>query len=188
MGLCRKNADNVQLTVRERSLAMEKLLELSKKYHGCINAMAGPLADAKNWLMMEHARREGKDGLPGGGYLTACGGMMSTMAVRADGVMIPCILLSYIEIGRINRDDLKGVWQNHPELKRLRERHNIPLSNFEFCRGCDYIPYCTGNCPALSYTILGRDDHPSPDACLRKFLKEGGRLPVESPVNSYVST
>ncbi len=184
MGLCRRNAEEVQLTVLERSLAMETLLKLSKKYNGRISANAGPLAEARNWLKMERARREGKVGLVGRGYLTSCGGPMSKIAVRADGVMVPCIQLSHMELGRINQDDLRKIWQNHPELQRLRERCNIPLSDFEFCQGCDYIPYCTGNCPALASTILGEENHPSPDACLRRFLEEGGKLPSQGLVNS----
>jgi radical SAM protein with 4Fe4S-binding SPASM domain len=99
---------------------------------------------------------------------------MSQFAVRADGVMTPCIQMSHIELGRINKDDLQEVWQENSELKRLRERHNIPLSDFEFCQGCEYL---TGNCPALAYTIIGKEDHPSPDACLKRFLEAGGRLP-----------
>jgi len=184
MGLCRRNAEEVQLTVSERTLAMETLLKLSKKYNGRISATAGPLAEARNWLLMEKARRQGKESLPRRGYLTACGGPMSKMGVRADGVMVPCIMLSHMELGRVNRDDLRGVWQNHPQLKRLRERSNVSLSDFEFCKGCDYIPYCTGNCPALAYTILGKENHPSPNACLRGFLQEAGRLPDKSLVSS----
>jgi len=180
MGLCRYNAEEVQLTVEERSFAMETLLRLHEKYNGRISANAGPLADAKMWLEMEKARQERKERMPGRGCLTGCGGPMSKLAVRADGVIVPCIQMSHIELGRINRDDLHEVWENHPELNRLRERRNIPLSDFEFCKGCDYIPYCTGNCPALAYTILGEENHPSPDACLRKFLEEGGRLPDEN--------
>ena len=177
MGLCRKNTDQVQLTVEERSLAMETLLELNKKYNGRISASAGPLAEAKNWLEMEEALQQGHNSLEGRGFLSACNGPMNQMAVRADGVMTPCIQMSHIELGRINRDDLQEVWQEHSELKRLRERHKIPLSDFEFCQGCEHLGYCTGNCPALAYTILGKEDHPSPDACLKRFLKAGGRLP-----------
>ena len=102
---------------------------------------------------------------------------MSTLAVRADGVMVPCGQMSHIELGSINRDNLQDVWQEHPEFKRLRERHSIPLEDFGFCQGCEYINYCTGNCPALAYTILGKENHPSPDACLKRFLEAGGRLP-----------
>jgi SynChlorMet cassette radical SAM/SPASM protein ScmE len=177
MGLCRQNAEQVKLTVEERSMAMETLLNLSAKYDGRINAAAGPLAEGRTWLEMERARQEGRERIHGRGYLRACGGPMNTIAVRADGVMVPCIQLSHIELGRINRDDLAAVWQKHPQLKRLRARNDIPLSDFEFCSRCDYINYCTGNCPALAYTMVGDENHPSPDACLKRFLEAGGRLP-----------
>lgn len=180
MGLCRQNTEQVQLTVEERSLAMETLLKLNKKYNGRISASAGPLADGRRWLMMENARREGKGSIPNLGYLGSCHKPMNAIAVRADGIMVPCSLISHIELGRINQDDLQEVWQNHPELGRLRERRNIPLGDFEFCKGCDYINYCTGGCPALAYTILGDEYHPSPDACLKRFLEEGGRLPDDN--------
>jgi SynChlorMet cassette radical SAM/SPASM protein ScmE len=126
---------------------------------------------------MEKARLEGREAIPDLGYLSGCNGPMNQIAVRADGVMVPCGQMSHIELGRINKDDLEEVWQEHHEMKRLRERHKIPLKSFEFCDGCEYINYCTGNCPALAYTILGKDNHPSPDACLKRFLEEGGRLP-----------
>ena len=177
MGLCRQNAEQVQLTAEERTLAMETLLRLTKKYNGRISAAAGPLAEGRDWLEMEKSLREGKESINGRGYLCGCNGPMNTLAVRADGVMVPCGQMSHIELGRINIDDLQEVWQEHPELKKLRERHDIPLSNFEFCRGCEYINYCTGNCPATAYTILGIENHPSPDACLKRFLEAGGRLP-----------
>jgi len=179
MGLCRQNSEMVQLTADERSIAMESLLRINKKYNGRINATAGPLAEAVNWIEMERSRRLGKERLPDKGYLTACGGPSDKIAVRSDGVIVPCIQMSHIILGRINRDELREIWQNHPELNRVRQRCNIPLKDFEFCSDCDYINYCTGNCPALAYMILGDENHPSPDACLKKFLQEGGRLPNE---------
>jgi SynChlorMet cassette radical SAM/SPASM protein ScmE len=182
MGLCRQNIAELRLTAEDRSRAMATLLKLTRKYHGRIGAQAGPLAEARQWLQMEQARQAGLDSLPGKGYLRACGGVMNKIAVRADGVMVPCTQMSHIELGRINQDDLQEVWQHHPELTRLRQRVDIPLSEFEFCQGCDYISYCTGNCPALAYTLLGKDNHPSPDACLKRFLEEGGRLPDEHEI------
>jgi SynChlorMet cassette radical SAM/SPASM protein ScmE len=177
MGLCREHVDDVQLTVDERSLAMETLLKLNQKCNGRIGAAAGPLAEAKNWLKMEQARKENRESFQDCGYLRSCGGVFSKMAVRADGVMVPCLQMSHVELGQINRDDLRDVWQNHPELTRLRQRRDIPLTDFDFCQDCDYIPYCRGNCPALAYNILGEENHPSPDACLKRFLEAGGRLP-----------
>lgn len=180
MGLCRKNAEMVQLTTEERTIAMESLLRLSKKYSGRIQAMAGPLAEARGWLEMEKARHEGRESMPNRGFLTGCGCYKQHLAVRADGVITPCTMLSQIVLGRINRDDLGEIWRDHDELSTLRERHLIPLGRFSFCEGCPYVNYCTGNCPGLSYTLVGEVNHPSPDACLRKFLAEGGRLPDRS--------
>ena len=177
MGRCRHNSEQIQLTVKERSFAMEALLKLNKKYNGRIFASAGPLAECESWFEMEQARQGKGESISGGGYLTGCGGPMSCLAVRADGVMIPCAQLSHLDLGRINTDKLKAVWQNHPTLKRLRERCRISLSAFDFCKGCDYVNFCTGNCPALAYNILGDENHPSPDACLLRFLKKGGKLP-----------
>jgi SynChlorMet cassette radical SAM/SPASM protein ScmE len=177
MGLCRQNIEQVQLTAEERSLAMETLLKLERKYNGRISASAGPLAEGKDWLEMEKACQQKSETITGRGHLSGCNGPMNTLAVRADGIMVPCNQMSHIELGQINMDDLQEVWQENSALKRLRERHKISLNEFEFCQGCAYINYCTGNCPALAYTIIGEENHPSPDACLRQFLEAGGRLP-----------
>ena len=177
LGLGNKNADQLTLTTGELSTAMKKILTLERKYNGRITSSAGPLSKAKRWTAMEIARIVGKESFPKGGFLTACNAVMNTIAVRSDGVMVPCIQLSHIELGRINRDNLKEVWETHTELKRMRDRQRIPLSSFEFCKGCDYINYCTGNCPVEAYTILRNIYHPNPPDCFKRFLEEGGELP-----------
>lgn len=177
LGLCQKNTDQVQLTTEERALAMTTLLKLIDKYGDRISAAAGPLAEARMWSEMDRARSEGRESLPGRGYLVGCGCTFDKLAVRADGIIVPCNMLSQIELGRINRDSLVEIWQNHPALWKIRDRRSIPLSSFEFCRGCSYVTYCTGNCPALAFNLTGEVDHPAPDACLRRFLDEGGKLP-----------
>jgi SynChlorMet cassette radical SAM/SPASM protein ScmE len=176
LGSCRVHADDVMLTTQERMAAMEALLHLAEKYDGRIQASAGPLAEARTWMRMEEARAAGAPPFPNGGRLTACGCHRSKIAVRADGAIVPCNMLTHIELGRINQDSLAEVWQHHPALNELRVRHAIPLTEFEFCAGCEYVPYCTGNCPALAYTLTGQVNHPSPDACLRRFLADGGTL------------
>jgi SynChlorMet cassette radical SAM/SPASM protein ScmE len=178
LGTCRVNADDLLLNIiEERKEAMATLLRLTAKYNGRISANAGPLTDARMWRQMEEARAQGKLAFHNGGRLTACGCPSSKISVRADGVIVPCNMLNHIELGRINHDSLAEIWQNSPALNQLRNRHTIPLARFEFCAGCSYIPYCTGNCPGLAYTITGQVDHPSPDSCLRRFLEEGGTIP-----------
>ncbi|MBM4284636.1 MAG: SynChlorMet cassette radical SAM/SPASM protein ScmE [Deltaproteobacteria bacterium] len=177
MGLCRSQADTVQLTTAERSEAMENLHRLNRKYGGRVTGTAGPVAELQDWQEVLQAQQEGRAGLPGRGVLVACGGLFTKLAVRADGVLVPCMQMCHLELGRINRDDLGEVWRRHPELTRLRRRNEIALADFDFCRGCRFIPFCTGNCPALAYTMTGLENHPAPDSCLRRFLEEGGTLP-----------
>jgi len=181
MGLCRTLADKIQLTVAERSQAMRLLWDLSEKYPGRISANAGPLAQARSWTRMVLDQKDGRPPANGRGYLVACGGVFAKLAVRADGVLVPCMQMCHLELGRINRDDLGKVWRENPELQRLRGRRRIPLSDFDFCQGCDFLAHCTGNCPAVAYTRTGQENHPNPDDCLWRFLKEGGRLPHVRP-------
>ena len=176
LGTCCSNAADVMLGVEDRKEAMATLRLLSAKYEGRISAQAGPLTDGRMWSQMKEARTQGKAAFHNGGRLTACGCPGNKISVRADGVIIPCSMLAHIELGRINHDSLAKIWQDSPALNKLRNRHTIPLTEFEFCAGCSYIPYCTGNCPGLAYTLTGKVDHPSPDACLRRFLDEGGAI------------
>ena len=185
MGLCRKNAVQTQLTAEEHALAMEVLLALSERYPDRISATAGPLADANVWREMETALRENKPATAGGGFLSGCHGPMQNLAVRADGAIIPCLQLGHMILGWINDHNLIHIWQNHPDLIKLRDRSHIPLNQFPFCLDCPYIPYCTGNCPATAYTIAGEVNHPGPDACLRLFLKKGGHLPAQTSTHPF---
>ncbi|HEX7503357.1 MAG TPA: SPASM domain-containing protein, partial [Acidobacteriota bacterium] len=165
------------LNMEERQEAMATLLRLAEKYPDRISASAGPLSEGRAWRLMEEARAQGKPAFANRGRLTACRCPSSKISVRADGTIVPCNMLNHIELGRINRDSLSEVWQNSPALNQLRDRHVISLSDFDFCAACPYIPYCTGSCPGLAYTLTGKVDHPSPDSCLRQFLEEGGTIP-----------
>jgi Fe-coproporphyrin III synthase len=174
LGTCRLNQTDVLLTPQDRIAAMNTLLQLKEKYKGKISAAAGPLAEALDWSKMELSRKRGDSATSNGGHLTACGCTRSRIAVRSDGIITPCPLLSHLELGRINHDSLAEVWQRSVELDKLRNRVSISLTEFEFCRECPYTLYCTGNCPSMAYSLTGRLDHPSPDACLLHFIKEAG--------------
>jgi Fe-coproporphyrin III synthase len=182
LGTCRLNAGDVMLSTAERQVAMASLLRLEEEYPGRISASAGPLAEGRVWRRMQEARAQGAPAFANRGRLAACGCPSTKISVRADGAIVPCSMLAHIELGRINRDPLSDVWQHSPALHSLRSRQTISLAGFEFCAGCDFIPYCTGNCPGLAFAITGKVDHPSPDACLRRFLEDGGVLPLPRPV------
>ncbi len=175
LGLAREYQEEVNLTPSEFCDTMEQILVLAKKYDNRITAAAGPLSLGRAFQEMENARQEGRS-IPGRGYLTGCGCMWSKLAIRPDGVIVPCNMLSHIELGRINQDSFIDIWQNHPELNKLRNRYTIPLSSFPECAECPWQMMCTGNCPASGYTRTGDVYAPSPDGCLKRFLEEGGRI------------
>lgn len=180
LGLCRKNAEELMLSTDEKTYAMEKLLELSQKYDNKITANAGSLADARIWTKMKQDAENKAEPPKSGGCLSACDGVSDKISVRPDGIMTPCVLLPHIELGKINEVSLKDAWFNHPEMARLRDRWQIPLSTFDKCRECAFVNYCSGSCPAISYNTLGDENTPAPDICLKAFLEDGGRLPEET--------
>jgi SynChlorMet cassette radical SAM/SPASM protein ScmE len=175
-GLCRQQGKNVQLTIEDRCFAMRTLVRLSREYPGRITAYSGPFFEAERFQEIERGIEGNQTGFPGRGYLTGCGCFLEKIAVRADGVIIPCTLLPTAELGRINHDSLFKIWHNHPKLQEMRNWHKIPLGSFSFCRDCLYIPYCTGNCPAGAHAFFGKDCHPSLEGCYRQFIAEGGSL------------
>jgi SynChlorMet cassette radical SAM/SPASM protein ScmE len=177
MGSCRQNADAVMLSTRDRQVAMDALLRLDERHPGRVSASAGPLANARVWRRMVEAREREAPPFTEGGRLTGCGCANSRIAVRSDGVMIPCPMLPQMELGQIGSASLARLWRRHPDLNGLRARVSIPLTEFDFCDDCPYIPYCTGNCPGIAYNTTGKVDHPSPDSCLRRFLADGGTIP-----------
>ncbi len=176
LGFGRLNYKELSLTAEDRSNAIKILQALDRKYPGRIWAAAGPLAEARIWSRMEEARRKDDPIWPNGGRLTGCGCLFNNINVRADGVITPCMLLSRIELGRVNRDSFQEVWRNSPKLNRLRARGEKKLEGFEFCRGCEYVKYCNGGCPVQALAVTGQVNHPSPNACLRRFMADGGCL------------
>ncbi len=179
MGLCSRNRESVCLTLEERVAAMTTLEGLERRFPKRIRATAGPLSQLRRWTAMESARRKGEV-WPQGGHLAACGGVFRKLAVRADGALVPCNQLSDRVLGWVQHDDLRAVWQEHPELGRLRRRQEVRLDDLPHCRDCPWVPWCTGGCPAG--VPPGEADRPDTEDCLRAYLDQGGRLPLESAI------
>ena len=155
---------------------MRILAGLEAAYPGRIQASAGPLADWHMFHAMEEARKKGQP-ITGRGRLVGCGCIFDRLAVRSDGAIVPCVMLPQMVLGRLGEDRLDDIWLHAPALQEMRSRWSIPLSSFDDCLDCPWLESCTGNCPGLAYTITGDEDHPSPDACLKRFFDAGGKLP-----------
>lgn len=178
-GLCKENTGFIQLSAEEKSFAIERLLVLANFHKGRIDLMDSLFTIPWRWTIMENARKEKRKPYSSEGHLSACNAIFSSIGVRADGVIIPCIQLSHIELGSINDAKLSDIWKNNIKINNLRNRNLIKMCGFEFCNKCDYERYCIGSCPALSYSICGCENYPVPAHCLKLFLDSGGKLPDE---------
>lgn len=179
LGTHSKYACGIFLTPAQRLRAMKALVELDAKYPNRIEASAGPLAEWKMFTQMETHRLSGEP-IPGRGFLVACGCVFERIAVRADGAYTPCCMLPQMVLGHIGSDALTDVWQNARDLQSVRTRRKIPLNSFEDCQGCEYAPYCTGNCPGTASSLTGDPNRPSPEGCLRRWkmaLEQEGLSP-----------
>ncbi len=78
---------------------MNTLLALSEKYRNPIQVVAGHSSEAGQWIAMERARLAGKSSCNDTGFSNSCGGVNSKMAVKSNGVMVPCSQLTHIEEG-----------------------------------------------------------------------------------------
>ncbi len=167
MGTCSRHRQQVCLDLDERRAALTTLEALQRRYPGRLRASAGPLAQLRRWTAMEQARRGGESWSQGG-RLSSCGGVFRKLAVRADGAIVPCNQLSGRVLGWIQTDDLRQVWQQSPELERLRRRQETRMQDLPGCSGCPWSDWCSGGCPAGSAEGFGTED------CLRAFLEQGG--------------
>jgi len=155
LGTCRLNAADVMLTIAERQLAMATLLRLAEKYNAASRQTPAHYlkgAHGAGWRRQGHrARQPFPIGSP---YRPAAARTTKSRARRWR--IVPCSMLAHSELGRINQDSLLEVWQHSPALKPAAPPTYDPADRVEFCAGCSYIPYCTGNCPGLAYTITAR--------------------------------
>lgn len=177
MGLMKENHDKIELNVKEYSLAMQSLVDINDEFSNCVTAMAGPLADARIWQRMINAVDVNAEPFTGCGTLNSCGCVGNTLAIRADGMYVPCNQIDGEVLGKINIDNMREVWQKSNALNTFRDRREIKLSEFEKCKKCEFQDYCRGGCPATVSALEGDLYIPSTINCLKTFLENGGVMP-----------
>jgi len=182
MGSGCDNRSSIILLPDQKVKAMKIMHELEVKYKGRINSSAGPQAKWISYGEMEHAKATGEKSKRWQmGYLTACGCMFDKLSVHHDGIISPCNMLPGLEMGRINKNPIKSIWQNHKILTDLKERRSIPMSDIKECQGCEWTEFCNGSCPGLPYTTKGDFNLPNMHDCYRRFLNETGMVSPNVP-------
>lgn len=171
-GATDRTEGNIILTPAQRQKAMEVLSRLSEKYDRRIQAQAGPLIIAQKLKAMDEMLACGETAGPGHGALSACGGVFGKLAVNHDGTIVPCHLLSTLHLGTIGTDSLQEIWMNHPTMKALRQRMEIPLNSLTTCKDCIYQRFCTGGCPGGALYLNGNFNTRNPMDCYRVLRGE----------------
>ena len=178
MGAGCSQAGSIGLEPAQRPVAMRTLARLEQAYPGRITASAGSLALWHMFREMEEAKASGRKTRRWKmGHLSSCGCMFAKLAVHHDGVIVPCNMLAAAALGTIGETPIRSLWQDHPLLKEMRGRGSIPMDQVAGCAGCEWIPYCSGGCPAVEYTRTGDFYVANPECCYRRYLAECGGLP-----------
>jgi len=182
MGVGCHQANTTALSAIQQKTTMERFKELEQRYPGRIQTQAGPQAKRKMYAQMVEARKTGKkanDWLMG--YLSACGCVYSQIDILHDGTIVPCHMLAAIKLGNILTDDLKSIWQTHATLATMRRRRNVPMSEVEGCRDCEWNLYCNGSCPGLAFQTYGSLLRANPQDCFKHYLQEIGEDHANQP-------
>ena len=178
MGTGCTRREDIVLLPAQRPEAMRALVRLERDYPGRIQASAGSLALWHMFREMEEARATGRKTRRWKmGSLSSCGCMFAKLAVHHDGMIVPCNMLAAASLGTIGETPIRSIWQDHPLLKEMRGRGEIPMAQMPGCAGCEWIPYCSGGCPAAEYARTGAMNVANPECCYRAFLGECGDLP-----------
>ncbi len=167
--------DSIMLLPEQRPAAMRTQVRLERARPGRIVASAGSLALWHMFREMEHAKETGEQPTRWKmGFLSSCGCMFCKLAVHHDGMIVPCNMLAAASLGTIGKTPIRSIWRDHPLLKEMRERGRIRMENVLGCRGCEWMSFCNGGCPAVVFTRTGNLYLANPDYCYRKFLQETG--------------
>lgn len=160
--LCAKDPAALELSLQDLISSADEHRAVLDRYPGRLQGGTSPFGLLRRWRNIFEACRADAPRGRHHGCLVGCGGVFTQLGVRADGIMIPCSQLPQIELGRINRDPLLEVWRSAPGIEKIRSRREIPLSRFDYCRDCEYSPWCSGGCPASGVVD---DSDPSKRAC-----------------------
>ncbi len=130
--------------------AMRQMERFVTEHPGTVSDQGGgPLWKLKFKDAVEKHLLEGRPLPFKTGYLSACRCAFSKVDVLHDGTYVPCNQLSGMAMGNIRTHRLRDVWLNHPVLRDLRSRIDVPLSEVPGCRSCSSQKFCTGGCPGM---------------------------------------
>lgn len=161
---------HLAMTEEQRRRAGVILTRYADTHPGRIQASAGPLASAREVAALRECLAGAATPGNGAGYLTSCRGFHSGLAILHDGSIVPCLQMPEVKLGRVGEVPIAELWLESGRLRELRDRWLVPLDGLDECRGCRFLPFCRGGCPATALATHGTHLAPDPVHCLRRLL------------------
>lgn len=96
-----------------------------------------------------------------------CGAGISGANIQPDGTVTPCIAFA-LKCGNVKERPFADIWNNSPELKRVRE---LTYGDSDKCGKESYCKWCN-RCIGQSYTEKGIPENYSTDNCFIAKIRE----------------
>ena len=84
-----------------------------------------------------------------------CGAGRSAVAIRSDGMVLPCSAFWELSAGSIREKSFREIWEHSPVLEKFRKLDDHSLDSIPECSKCEYKYFCNGNCRAAAYYNTG---------------------------------
>jgi radical SAM protein with 4Fe4S-binding SPASM domain len=94
----------------------------------------------------------------GGESYIPCTAGKTLIAVKADGLVTPCVSLMY-PAGDLNKQSFIDIWNNSPELAKFRQAGIALIDGCNQCEMNSFCLRCYVNASMLGGNIWGKDPH-----------------------------
>lgn len=91
-----------------------------------------------------------------------CGVGISSIAVKSNGDLTLCPVLSKPILGNFLEREIKDIWETSNTFKYFRNKEYLEVTE---CRECDSLENCFGGCKAKSLTFFGKMNSVDPWMC-----------------------
>ena len=112
-----------------------------------------------------------------GRHLAHCSICKESVAIAANGDVIPCNNFQGYILGNVLHQDILEIYHSE-SARRIRELSTLTSDQLDGCQDCDYAGYCGGGCRALAYLATGSLKGADPTRCIRQCMED--RLECES--------
>ncbi|MEW6574032.1 MAG: radical SAM protein [Bacillota bacterium] len=152
-GRARTNKEQIVPSLEEDTTIADELWKVGQKYGAFVGS----------WYI-DQMKLYNSPPNPHGGIrsISRCSAGKETIAITANGDIVPCNNLQELVCGNIRRSDFARVWQYSSILAEFRSLFKLKVTSLEGCQDCHLVSICPGGCRANAYQEYGSLTAPDP--------------------------